>query len=230
MLLIALCSVFGFAAQKKQKVIQVNVSAVLNARPVTVLNHGKLFTWTKGIDGNGAGDGYLTMSAALFNGDKTPHALPDEPVYKANAFHPEIILHYSNNDTSGNQARSVSGEDSFTLKMPAHKYSALYICLTSAEGPSRLMFQLVYTGGVEAKEIVLPDYYNDVAQTTPEIVYVAHDLAKWGNKNNMTETDHHNIDAAVIHPDEKRVLTAIKIIKGKAGYLVFWGAAGTTAE
>ena len=58
------------AAQPKSQhatVIQFKIASVLNARPVTILNNGKLITWQTGIDGGGKGDGYLTQSAAAFN-------------------------------------------------------------------------------------------------------------------------------------------------------------------
>jgi hypothetical protein len=215
---------------KTAKVVQIDVSAILNARPVTVLNHNKLVTWTKGIDGGGTGDGYLTMAAAKFNGDTAPHALPDKPVFAANAFHPEIMLHYSNNNTASAQTRNVPGEDSFLVTVPPHAYSGLYLCLTSSEGPSQLQFELVYTDGSTSQNFTLPDYYNDLSPNDTTIGYVAHDLAKWDSKNKMRETNHHNIDAVNIHPDARRVLTAVKITKSKPGYLVFWGATGVIAE
>src|SRR3954447_10339157 len=79
LLVITICT--ASAAQSK-KVVQIDITALLNARPVTTLKKGKLTTWTKGIDGNGLADGYLTKSAASFVGDKEAHALPDEALIK----------------------------------------------------------------------------------------------------------------------------------------------------
>jgi hypothetical protein len=222
--------VLGFTSAQKPKVIQIDVSHILNARPVTVFYHGKLVTWTKGIDGGGAGDGYLTMQAALFNADKAPHALPDNAVFPANESHPEIVLHYSNNDTIGSQTLNVAGQGEFECNVPAHKYAGMFICLTSSEGPSQLQFELVYEDASTTQSFLLPDYYDDLKPNNPNITYVAHDLAKWNNQNKMAETDHHNIDAVNIHPDSGRVLKAVKVKKAKAGYLVFWGATGVVAE
>ncbi len=216
--------ILGLTPAKRAKVVQVDVSAILNARPVTVLHNGKLVGWSTGIDGGGKGDGYLTMAAALFNGDKAPHALPDSAVFAANGSHPEIRLHYSNSDTVNNQTLNIAGEGSFTINMPANKYANVFVCLTSSEGPSQLQFKLVYKDGSETQNFLLPDYYDDLPPNDPNITYVAHDLAKWNSKNIMAETDHHNIDAVIIHPNPKRVLKAIVVNKGKAGYLVFWGA------
>lgn len=81
-------------AQQPGRAIQINIDTLLNARPVTTLTGGKLVTWTKGIDGGGQGDGYLTMKAASFNGDKDPHALPNNPFIDATPAHPAIKLHY----------------------------------------------------------------------------------------------------------------------------------------
>jgi len=215
--------------EKLPAAIQFNITHLLNARPVTILNNNKLVTWSKGIDGNGIGDGYLTRSAALFNGNKDPHALPDDPLFPANDSHPEIKLHYSNKDSINNQACAVLGEGQVEFSVPSAKYKAIYLALTSAEGASTLQIHFEYADGEENKDFVLPDYYLDIKPGDPNLCYLAHDLAKWGNKNNMTEKDHHNIDLLNIHPDPARKLKSIKISKSKPGYLVFWAATGVKA-
>jgi hypothetical protein len=216
----------GFTFAQKSKVVQFDIHTILNARPVTTLNNGKLITWTKGIDGGGLADGYLTLSAAFFNGDKNPHALPDDPLFAANAQHPEIRLHYDNADTQLNQACAIAGAGGVSFKVHKAKYKAIYLALTSAEGPSALKIKFTYTDGMEEKDFVLPDYYSDIPPNDPHLCYLAHDLAKWGPKNNLTEKDHHNIDLLNIHPDPARVLKRLSIAKTKPGYLVIWGATG----
>ena len=206
--------------------IQFNINKILNARPVTVLNDGKLVSWTKGIDGNGVADGYLTLSAALFNGDKNPHALPDNPLIAGNDFHPDIILHYSNSGSSRNQACAITGAGAIEFNVPKGKYASVFLALTSAEGPSAIRVMLEYQHDAATAEFIIPDYYQDVRPDDPNITYLAHDLAKWGKKNNMTEKDHHNIDLLKITPNPMWKLKSVRISKTKAGYLVFWAAAG----
>jgi hypothetical protein len=206
--------------------VQFDLGKILNARPVTVVANHRLVTWTKGIDGNGLADGYLSQSAALLNGDKDAHALPDNPVFVANSSHPEIVLHYSNHDSLPNQACSITGAGEVQFAVPKAKYSVVFLALTSAEGVSNLQIQLIYNNGTATRDIVLPDYYQDIKPGDPNLNYLAHDLAKWGNKNNMTEKDHHNIDLLKITADPARVLKGISISKTKPGYLVFWAAAG----
>jgi hypothetical protein len=216
--------------RQENKVIQFDIGNVLNARPVTTLTHNKLVTWKKGIDGDGLADGYLTLSAALFNGDIDLHALPDNPVFSANSSHPEIKLHYSNTDSLHNQACGLIGAEEVEFQVPGNKYSAIYLALTSAEGPSTLRVQFSYADGIEVKNFTLPDYYWDLKPNDPDFCYLVHNLAKWGNKNNMTEKDHHNIDLLNIHPDPVRILKGIKISKNKPTYVVLWAAAGVRAN
>jgi hypothetical protein len=222
---------YGAVANSQQtgKTIQVNISKLFNARPVTTVIDGKLQSWVTGIDGGGKGDGYLTMAAALLNGDKTSHALPDDPLIPANSAHPAILLHYKNGGKD-NQTRNIAGADSFSVEVPHEKYSGFYLGLTSSEGPSQLHITLTYADGFEIKDFTVPDYYNDIPEGDANLSYAVHDLAKWGPGNKMTESDHHNIDVLNIHPDPKRVLKKVTVSKGKAGYMVFWAATGVTAK
>jgi hypothetical protein len=216
----------AYGQSKPGKVIQFDISLVLNARPVTIINNGKLVTWQNGIDGGGKADGYLTRSAAVFNHQDSTHTLPDDALFRANNAHPEIKLHYSNHDTVHYQACSMPGESVIRFQVTAAKYKALYMALTSAEGASSLQIELIYEYGSEIKEVLLPDYYADIPAGSPNLCYLVHDLAKWGPANQMAEKDHHNIDLLKIIPDQGKTLKEIKISKNKNGYLVFWAAAG----
>ena len=209
-----------------KRVVQIDISSLLNARPVTTFTGNKLISWTKGIDGNGDGDGYLIHAAAVFKGDESTHALPDNPIFAGNAQHPEIILHYANDDSVHNQARFVSGEGEFLIKIPKARYSAIFLGLSSSEGSSQLQFELIYTDGSTTTNYLLPDYYNNVSEKNPDLSYVATDLAKWGKKDIMAEKDHHNIHVLKLNIDPKRKLGSIKVKKAKGGYLIFWSATG----
>lgn len=205
--------------------MQIEIHKLLNARPVTTVADGKLQSWVTGIDGGGKGDGYLTMAAAILNGDKAAHALPDDPLIAANSTHPAILLHYKNGD-KGNQTRNMANEGSFSFDVPQKRYGGLYLSLTSSEGASQLHIELTYNDGSEIRDFILPDYYNDIPESDDNLSYLVHDLAKWGPRNSMTERDHHNIDVLNVHPDPKRVLKKVTVSKDKGGYLVFWAATG----
>jgi hypothetical protein len=208
---------------KPDRVIQINVSTVLNTRSVTTLTKGNLVTWKTGIDKE---NGYLTMAASVFMGDQDPHALPDNPLFPASQSHPEILLHYSNEAGTQNQTRCIPDSGEFIFKLPHHNYTDLYLSLTSSYGASSLQFEMTYKDGVELRNFILPDWFKDIPDNDPDFSYVAHNMSKWGNKNNLNEKDHHNIDALNIHPDPNRILTAVKLRKLPGGYLVFWAATG----
>ncbi|SEO46508.1 hypothetical protein SAMN05192574_108181 [Mucilaginibacter gossypiicola] len=224
---LSICLLAGSVAgsQQDNKTIQIDIHRLLNARPVTTVTEGKLQSWITGIDGGGKGDGYLTSAAAKLNGDNNAHALPDNPLIPANSSHPAVLLHYGNGD-KGNQTRNVAGIDSFSFDVPHKKYSGLYLSLTSSEGPSQLHVTLIYSGVGESKDFTLPDYYNDIPESDPNLSYAVHNLAKWGPGDKMTESDHHNIDVLNIHPDPNRVLKKVIVSKAQTGYLVFWAATG----
>jgi hypothetical protein len=223
--------IFCCFTPQKNKVVQIDISKLLNGRPVTTLTDGKLITWTIGIDGDGTGDGFLTHSAAEFNGDINAHALPDNPVYPANAQHPEIVLHYNNADSVHSQTANLAGEGEFLIKVPKDHYSAIYLGLTSAQGATALQFELKYANGIETKDYLLPDWYDSVSDKTPNLSYVVSDLAKWAKKNKMpgNEKSHHNIHLLKLDIDPARKLTAIKLVKKtKESYLLLWSATGVT--
>jgi hypothetical protein len=208
---------------KAEKVIQIDVNHILNTRSVTTLTKGELITWTNGIDKQ---NGYLTMAAAKFKGDTDPHALPDDPIVAANEHHPAIVLHYANEEGVKYQARYLADTGSFIIKVPANKYSGLYLSLTSAYGASQLQFELTYKDGTELRNFVLPDWAKDVPDNDPDFSYVVHNMGKWSNKNTLTEKDHHNIHALNVHPDANRVLTAVKLKNLSKTYILFWAATG----
>jgi hypothetical protein len=135
------------------------------------------------------------------------------------------LLHYNNNDGSKNQAMLLD-TNSVIIKVPKNKYADLYICLTSAYGKSNLQYTLIYNDGSETKTIIVPDWANDVPDNDPNFSYVVHDLAKWTNKNFRTEDNHHNIHALNVHPDSKRVLTALRVKNLSKTYVLFWAATG----
>ena len=214
-----------------ETIVQVDVRALLNARPVTTLTAGKLVTWTTGVDGGGKGNGYLTMAAALAVGDKDPKALPDNPLIPASGSRPEMLLHYSNDDAAGNQACVVVVDKELVILTPTKKYRQMFLAWTSAEGGSQVEIALVYADGTsETRTVTIPDYFTDIPANKPAFCYVVRDLAKWGPTNKMRELNHHNIHALDVAPDASRELASIKITK-KPGrsHLLFWAATGVLA-
>ena len=214
------------------EVVQLDVRLVLDGRAVTTLTGtNALVPWTKGIDGGGHADGYMTAEAAAVNGDLNAHALPGDGSFAANDAHPFVKLNFSNADGKNPQVRSVARAGEFSFAVPTNRYQRLLVFMTSAEGPSHLNFTLTYADGtVEPRPVLLPDYYNAPAPGDTNTFCLATNLAKWNAAGRMVERDHHNIHGVVIRPDAGKVLVSVRVEKTAPGYLVFWGATGVTAD
>jgi hypothetical protein len=219
---IACLGTMVFAAQT----IQVDVKALLNARPVTVTNAGKLVAWTQGLDGDYSGE--ATMAAGKLMGDALPKALPDDGKFAANDKHPEIILHFANEDVTGMQVRRSTTSDTFSFAVPVGKYSKMAIFSMSANGPSQLTVQLFYSDEIETRNLTVPDWYNLLPAGDADRYYVAYDLAKWSKDNKKTEPDHHYLYGLELKPDPSKTLTRIKVGKSPGGAHTFWGATGVS--
>jgi hypothetical protein len=227
---ILFCLRIGLSVQASE-VIQVDVRPMLTGRAVTTLTGGKLVPWTKGVDGAGRADGYMTLEASVANGDKNAKALPGDGCFKATAAHPFVRLNFTNADGKGSQTRNVEGEGGFALPVPGKQYKRMLVFMASAEGPSHLRFKLGYADGTfEQREVLLPDYYNDAPAGDPNIFSLAADLAKWNASGRMTERDHHHIHGVDLHPDARKKLVSVSVSKTAPGYLVFWGATGVTTN
>lgn len=220
------------APAARGSVVQLDVAALLNARPVTTLTEGKLVTWTMGVDGGGRGSGYLTQAAALAVGDQDPKALPDNPLIPADGARPAMLLHYANDDGVAPQAALVTAERPLVLSTPHRPFSHLWLAWTSAEGGSDLQVECTYADGTTTtRSVHLPDYFNDVPANQPALAYVVHDLAKWGRNNKQTERNHHNIHAVDVAPDAGRELISVKVSKSPTkSHLLFWAATGVVAD
>ena len=213
---------------KADQVIQVAVEALLNARAVTTLTGGQLVPWTVGVDGGGLADGYMTAAASRFHNDPaTLKALPDDGKFPADARHPEVVLHFSNDaPVTSQQTHYVRGAGNFSFAVPPATYSEMFLFVTSAEGSSTLHVSMTYADTTEAVDITVPDYFTSPPANDPVVFNLASDLPKWTQQNVVAEMNHHNLTGLELRPVASKVLNTIQVDKTAPGYLVFWGATG----
>jgi hypothetical protein len=213
---------------KADQVVQIAVDGLLDARAVTTLTGGRLVTWTVGIDGNGNSDGYMTTAASKFHGDPpTLKTLPDDGRFPADARHPEVVLHFSNDaPATTQQTHYVRGAGRFSFAVPPAVYSKVFLFVTSSEGSSSLRVSLMYADATDMISVTVPDYYVDVPPNDPVVFNLATNLPKWNQQNVVAEANHHNLTGLEIHPASGKTLNGITVDKTAPGYFVFWGATG----
>lgn len=222
---VAVCGMGFWGAASAQDTVQVNIKSLLNARSVTTFSNGKLYTWTRGIDNNGYGDGYGTHSAAMhLTPQYTGHTLPDSARYPANFNHPLMILNFSNSDSTGFQTHFLSGSDSVTIPVPQGNYSALYFALMSSEGSTAIKVVLNYSDGPVTSTFTLNDYDQPLAAG---VFHVDSNMQKWSTTNVPVDNYGHNLDGFCVPTNSLKTLDSVKLVKTTAGsYVTLWGVTG----
>jgi hypothetical protein len=218
-------------ARADDTVVQIPLAGVLDARSVTTFTAGKLVTWTLPTDGGGLQNAFATVAVATAQNAPVANALPDDGHFPANARHPDVVLHFSNDaDAASPQTHLVAVGGSFNFMVPAAIYSKLFLFFNGAAGGTTVKATFTYTDGTDTQSATIPDYYADIMATDPVIFNLATNLAKWDKNTKIAEANHHNITGAELHPTAGKTLTSVQVERGPNGYLVFWGATGVATS
>jgi hypothetical protein len=218
---------FGTSTARADTVVQIPLPGLLDGRSVTTLTGGKLVVWTLPTDGGGLQNAFMTAAGATLQGAPPANALPDDGRFPADARHPEVVLHFSNDaDPAAPQTHLVSATTSFSFAVPAATYSKLFLFFNGAAGGTLVTVTLTYADGMEMQTATIPDYYADVPATDLVIFNLATNLAKWDKNSKIAEANHHNITGAEFHPMAAKTLTNVQVERNAMGNLVFWGATG----
>ena len=209
------------------RAVQFNVKGMLNARVVTTCSNGTLQTWNKGIDG--VWSGLATRQAADLMGSKGRVALPDDATFQANSLHPQVVLHFPNDDVSGNQVRfSDKGTaDAYSFYPSSGYLSHLSLFFMSAFGTSEINVEIEYTDNTkEFRMYSIEDWAKKVPESE-EKYFLSANLAKWGAKNTELEKDSHYLMGIELKPAPTKKVSCVTVKKpASPTTLTFWGATG----
>jgi hypothetical protein len=123
------------------------VQIAVDARPVSTLTGGQVTPWTpgQGIDDS---DGLVTNAVEASLG-QTGMALPDDGTFAADADHPEVVLHFSNDvSATSYQARELTMVGNISFDVPKGEYSKLYLLMSSSYGACTLTVTMTYADGL----------------------------------------------------------------------------------
>ena len=227
-ILVAVTILFCFNIEKgfSIEVINIDVSSVLNNRAVTTYSNGIFFPWTNGTDN--AGNGYITMTAALAANLKNPKALTDDGIFQSTEKHPEVKLNYNNTDNTSKQTWFIGTTPGFfEFQVPQTYYFNMMLFFTSGAAAD-IVITLNYTNSSVTKTVKVPKYDDNTFETNPTYTnwfYLAKDIGKWTQANVQKAVGNHFICGIELLPDANKILTSIKVSKPN-NWLNFWGATG----
>jgi hypothetical protein len=214
-------------AARADTVVQIPLTGVLDARSVTTLTGGQLVVFTLPTDGGNLQNAYATKAVATKQGKPVANALPDDGKIPADARHPEVVLHFSNDaDAASPQTHLIKTGDMMMFPVPTATYSKLFLFFNGAAGGTNIMVTLTYADGMETQPAFIPDYYAGVTNANAVTFDLVLDLAKWDKNTAINEAGHHTITGAEFHPMAGKMLTGVTVSKDAMGNLVFWGATG----
>jgi hypothetical protein len=158
-----------------------NVSNTFNADVIVNQNNGVTDTTQDGIDKSNSN--LITQSFAATTAGGI--GLPDNGLFAANNFHPEIQLQYRNTDNGNNVRLIKTTTGSFDFQVQQNTYSEVHIAALSTEGSSDIRLKFTYQDGTTAltNDVTVPDWFNEITETT-SLYYLLNDM----NRVNSTRT------------------------------------------
>lgn len=217
------------ASAAKGGSVQIDISDIFNARPISTMANGVLVPQNATVDGSG---GFATQSAAAAQdfGDKDSHALPDNAKFPAGDNHPAVLLAYVNDDGRKPIARVSQNEDIFVITVPEGNYTRLFLIACSGRGASDLTVDLKYSDKtIETRTMQVPDWYDTLKPDDKYRCAIATDLSKW-NSQKMLDKDHRSIFGIDVQPNPAKTLVKIRVHKSGQTFLTVFGATGETKD
>ena len=164
-----------------------------------------------------------TQSVATRTGGDGSKGVPDDGFFAADANHPDVQLHWSNDDDGPNSRVVTSPGDTFTIDVPKDNYKQVQIYGFSASGSTTLSLTLTYDdGATDSRMFVFPDWYSDPAPSG--LFYLIDGFDRYLYP--MVDHDHDGaIFGASLDPDPAKKLVSISVVTAAVdNHFVFYGA------
>jgi hypothetical protein len=187
----------------------------------TIVNNGAgaLDTIQTAIDGS---DFKLMTQSAARMFSSAGVGLPDDAFFAANAQHPNIQLHWNNND-DGLNSRFMNAGESFTFPVPATTYGQVQVYGLSTEGSSTLQFTLAYSDGTsDSRLITFVDWFNDPAPFGQ--FYIIDGMDRYAASYVAARDP--AITGVNLSPNSAKTLTSVTVAQPTTSFFVFLGALG----
>jgi Calcium-binding EGF domain/EGF domain len=199
--------------------IQLDVAKVLFHD--TVVNNGKGTLDPTQTSMDASGFAFLTQSVATALGGPAGNGLPDDGRFPANADHPDVKLHFRNDD-DGLNSRVLRAGESFSFAVPVASYQEVQIYALSAEGKSAVKLTLTYADATtEARQVTLGDWFDDPSPAGQ--FFLVDGLDRFGAGGYVAAHDP-AISAVNLAPNPQKKLASVTVAGQGAGIVTFYGA------
>ncbi|MEH2314295.1 MAG: DUF4347 domain-containing protein [Nostoc sp.] len=203
-----------------------DVSSAFNVDAIVNRTGGVTDTTQTAVDATNRA--LITQSFATFANSTLGNGLPDNGLFSATNFHPDIQLSYRNSDNGYNAHLIKTSTGSFTFNVSG-QYAYVHLGLTSTEGSSNVDLTLNYSDGTTktTNSQTIPDWYNEITESKT-LYYLINDL----DLSNADATGFNNANDPAIFgvrfsANAAKTLQSITVEKtASTGYLVFLGATG----
>jgi Ca2+-binding RTX toxin-like protein len=207
-----------------------NVSNTFNADGIVNQNNELRDITQDGIDKS-----YSNLITQSFAAATTAGGigLPDNGLFAANNFHPEIQLQYRNTDNGNNVRLIKTTTGSFDFQVEQNTYSQVHIAALSTEGSSNIRLKFTYSDGTTALSDIatVPDWFDDFTETTSRY-YLLDGMDRANSKGTIEPVkDPALFGLQFVNPNALKTVTNISVEKtSSTGYLSFFGATGINNE
>ncbi|NUN13827.1 MAG: FG-GAP repeat protein [Myxococcales bacterium] len=146
------------------EVVQLDLSAIADSDVVVNTSGAGLDSTQDSIDFSGYC--LMTQSAAEKLLGTAGNGVPDDGVFAANSYHPEVILPYSTS-SDGINAKRLSGDATTVLPVPNAAYKEIHFFGLHTVAANTIAVLLTYADGTsEYKYLTVPDWFAEITDTS----------------------------------------------------------------
>ena len=203
-----------------------DVSSTFNADAIVNRTGGVTDTTQTAVDATNRA--LITQSFATFADSTLGNGLPDNGLFSATNFHPDIQLSYKNSDNGYNAHLIKTSTGSFTFNVSG-QYAYVHLGLTSTEGSSDVHLTLNYSDGTTqtSNSQTIPDWFNEITESKTLYYLINHLDYSQPDGTGFNNANDRAIFGVKFSANAAKTLQSITVEKtASTGYLVFLGATG----
>ncbi|MFM6211295.1 DUF4347 domain-containing protein [Planktothrix sp.] len=174
----------------------------------------------------------VTQSFATFKAGANGNGLPDNGLFAANSYHPNIQLGY-NNSNDGNNAKILTTDNSsFTFNVTASPYQKIHLFATGTNGSGTIDVKFNYSDGSNnTSTATIEDIATSITESASSYYLInGLDLSNDTTGSSYWDFNSGNIYGIGLTPDTTKILQSITVtrinVTGANTWLGFFGATG----